>query len=120
MRELSDLLPDLKPPPGGLARLQQRIARPPHAAHRPWRLGLGTLALGMLALALILPGLIARQRESASLRDALRQTLAPSIPDQGIRVMHGAALELPSTQPDVRIYLVQADAATSADSESKP
>lgn len=107
MRELADLLPELAPPAGGLQRLQQRIATPTHAPllSPPRRFGLSVLALGTLVLALALPSFIARQLSTEALTATLRQALMP--PSGGIQVANGAALELSSAQPNVRIYLIQ-------------
>lgn len=107
MRELERLLPELVPPPGGLARLQRslqaRRKRPrPHGGWLP--AAAGACALALLALAW-LPGFVRRQEQTAELARALRQAVAP--PPGGIRVVDGAALALPSGQADVRIYLVQ-------------
>ena len=50
MRELPDLLPDLPPPPGGLARLRLRLDQP---RSRPSR-ALGMVAAAALAAAVLL------------------------------------------------------------------
>lgn len=115
MRALEHLLPDLEPPAGGLQRLQQRIARQPSAsAHRwPRRTAWATaLALPLLALAIWLPPRLAQQQRTHAVLDALRQGLATDVPANGIRVTDGAAVELPSGQANVRLYLVQSVAPT--------
>jgi hypothetical protein len=109
MRELERLLPELVPPPGGLARLQRSLrARRgplrPHAWNDWLPAAAGACALALLALAW-LPGVAGQREQTAALARALRQAMAP-LPG-GIRVIHGAALALPSGQTDVRIYLVQ-------------
>ncbi|MGC1548860.1 MAG: hypothetical protein WA777_10035 [Rhodanobacter sp.] len=109
MRELTHLLPDLDPPPGGLNRLRQSIED--HEPAPRWfvqhRFGLGTLALSALAIALILPGFITQQQRTHSLFDAMRQVMPPTT--HGIYVSNGAAVELPSGQANVRIYLLQSE-----------
>ena len=108
MRELESLLPDLAPPPGGLARLQRSLHLQRESARRhAWRwLPATTGACALLLLTLTwLPGFVQRQQRTAALTQALRAAMAP--PSGGIRVVDGAALALPSGQANVRIYLVQ-------------
>lgn len=116
MRELESLLPDLEPPAGGLARLQRRMQASQRARHAPhpawWSLAFGAGALALLTLTW-LPGFIADQQRTAALTRALQQALAAPLPVNGIRVVHGAALQLPSAQANVRIYLVQSDPPSS-------
>jgi hypothetical protein len=59
-----------------------------------------------------LPGFVAHQQRTAALTRALQQVLAAPPPVDGIRVVHGAALQLPGAQANVRIYLVQSDPAS--------
>jgi hypothetical protein len=110
MRELESLLPILDPPTGGLARLQRSVQTGQRARHAPhpawWSLVVGTAALVLLTLTW-LPGFVADRQRTAVLTRALQQTLVAPLPVDGIRVIHGAALELPSAQANVRIYLVQ-------------
>lgn len=95
----------LRPPPGGLARLRERVEQPADF-RRPWRLGaIGTTAAAALALAWLLAAPSPQQQETRRLTRALQAAAAPTQPD--IRVERGAALALPSAQADVRIYLVQ-------------
>jgi hypothetical protein len=112
MRELEALLPDLEPPAGGLARLQRRTQANQRARHAPhsawWSLAFGAGALALLTLTW-LPGFVAHQQRTAALTRALQQVLAAPPPVDGIRVVHGAALQLPGAQANVRIYLVQSD-----------
>jgi hypothetical protein len=105
MRELATLLPDLAPPAGGLARLQQSVAatrRPMHVRPR-WALA-GAACVAAAIVAAMLPSWIARQQRTDALVQALRGSTAP-VP--GIEVAHGAALELPSGQANVKLFLVQ-------------
>lgn len=107
MHDSNRLFVDLKPPAGGLQRLQASLAITRHST-RPRRLRLATgaaLAMSVLMLTWLLPGIIARQRQTTALTSALRAAIAPAT--HGIRVVDGAALELPSNDPDVRLYLVQ-------------
>ncbi|MEO8777997.1 MAG: hypothetical protein ABI389_04915 [Rhodanobacter sp.] len=112
MRELESLLPDLVPPVGGLTRLQrsvqagQRMRYPRRPAW--WSLAAGTCALALLTLTW-LPGFVAQHQRTAKLTRALMQSIAPALPADGIRVINGAALALPSAQANVRIYLVQSN-----------
>jgi hypothetical protein len=108
MRELEHLLPMLEPPPGGLARLQRRLGTAAAVRRNRWPAfgWLAASALGLLALALLLPHL-AQQRRDDALAVALRHTLAMDLSAGGIRVEHGTATAVASGQPDVRLYLVQ-------------
>ena len=106
MTESDRLFIDLRPPSGGLQRLQRTLAHPAHRT-RPWgwRLAAGAVALSILVQAWQVPGVIARQQQTATLTAAARTALAA--PTSGIRIVDGAAIELPSGQPNVRLYLVQ-------------
>lgn len=116
MRELEHLLPDLEPPEGGLARLRQRIAVTRERTPPRRRIVWGAAAACVLAAvtAATLPGWMARQHQVAALDAALQQGVSPHPAPAGIAVAHGAALELPSGQPNVKLYLVQT-AARAAD-----
>ncbi|HET6632558.1 MAG TPA: hypothetical protein VFG73_07615 [Rhodanobacteraceae bacterium] len=109
MREFDDLMPTLEPPPGGLARLQRHIAASPSRGPLRWPRLVAAPALlaAALALALWLPPQLARQQRQAALTQTLRQALSPRLPPSGIAVAHGGAIELPSGQANVRLYLVQ-------------
>lgn len=110
MRELEDLLPTLQPPAGGLARLQRRVASrgEPALASRVNRWAWAVAACAMLAIATILgQPWITRQQRTHALAAAMRAAMAGDQPANGIRVTDGAAIELPSGQANVRLYLVQ-------------
>ena len=116
MRELERLLPELAPPPGGLARLQRSLRarrepdRPPSPAHwLPALAGAGALAL--LALAW-LPGFVSHERATEALTRALLQAATPPALPNGIHVEHGAALPLASRQGDTRVYLIASTPST--------
>ena len=109
MRELAHLLPELTPPPGGLARLRHSLRARREPAHRrlpywlPAMAGAGAMAL----LALIwLPGFVNRERTTDALTQALLQAATPPPLPHGIHVEHGAALLLADGQPDARVYLI--------------
>lgn len=107
MRELERLFPDLAPPVGGLARLQQSIAVARHPAPRVqsrWAIAIAVCAVAAITVA-TLPPWIARRQRTESIVQALRPVAAPSSND--IKVANGAAIELPSGQAEVRLYLVQ-------------
>lgn len=107
MRELENLLPDLAPPFGGLERLQRTLAATLARSHaRRWRWALGAAAcIVAAAVALWLPHEVMRQRQAAQILQAMEQTDSPAA---GIRVAGGAAIELPSGQANVKLYLVEA------------
>lgn len=123
MRELERLLPELDPPPGGLARLQRSLRARRHVVRaRGWRwlpAGAGAGVLALLALAW-LPGLVDQQRQADALKRALLQATMPPPLTNGIRVDDGAALLLPSSQPGVRVYLVQTSPPGATTSRTRP
>lgn len=112
MHEPDRLFIDLPPPHGGLQRLQRRLdhqARP--RQQRPaWRLAASALAVSVIALAARLPNLVVQHQRGAELASALRAAMVA--PGSGIRVRDGAAIELPSGQADVRLYLLQSSTPT--------
>jgi hypothetical protein len=111
MNESSRLFADLQPLDGGLQRLQRTIDHRAGNAHRSgWRLAASAFAMSLLALAWLLPGVVAQHRQTAALVSAMRAAVAP--PANGIEVVDGAAIELPSGQTNVRLYLVQSSAPT--------
>lgn len=109
MRELAHLLPELTPPPGGLARLRQSLHRQREPARRrlscwlPAMAGAGAMVL--LALAW-LPGFVGHERATAALTQALLRAATPPPLPHGIHVEHGAALLLADGQPNARVYLI--------------
>ena len=110
MREFERLLPTLEPPAGGLAHLQRSIATEHRRVHWPrWRLAWAatTACVLMAALAMWAPAWVAQRQQAAAFTAALRQSLLPQSPADGIRVAHGAAIELRSGQDNVKLYLVQ-------------
>jgi hypothetical protein len=117
MRELDDLLPTLQPPCGGLVRLQWRIASQEMSRRglRINRWAWAATACAMLASAAILiqPWIASRQRANA-LAAELRAAMAGHQPAHGILVTDGAAIELPSGQSNVKLYLVQAASSGAA------
>lgn len=107
MHEAEHLFIELQPPGGGLLRLQQRLAQQAGRRH-PRHFGLvmpAALALVALTLLVMLPGMIAQRHRTATLTSAVQAAVAP--PANGIEVVDGAALALPSGNPEVKIYLVQ-------------
>lgn len=106
MRELASLLPDLAPPAGGLARLQQSVATARRPMYTRPRLALaGAVCAAAVVMVIALPPWIARQQRTAALVQALQGSALPPI--ASINVAHGAALELPSGQANVKLFLVQ-------------
>lgn len=109
MRELEHLLPELTPPPGGLARLQRSLRAQREPTHRhlshwlPALAGAGAMAL----LALVwLADLLSHQHAASTLTQALQQAATTTPLPNGIHVEHGAALLLPSGQANARVYLI--------------
>ena len=110
MRELDDLLPTLQPPAGGLARLQRRIASQEKAG-RAFRINrwasVATACVALAVAAILIQPWIARQQRAHALAAAMRAAMAGNQPISGIHVTDGAAIELPSGQANVHLYLVQ-------------
>lgn len=107
MHESDRLFIDLQPPPGGLRRLQRTVAtRSDRTRRHSLRVaGASAFAMSLLALAWLLPGAIVRHRETTRLMSALHAAVTP--PNDGIQIVDGAAIELPSGQAGVRLFLVQ-------------
>lgn len=109
MRELAHLLPDMTPPPGGLARLQQSIASTRDRTHAPrtrWAWPAVACLVGA-AFVVWAPRWFVQTQHAQAIVEALEQGVSLKSPMDGIRVAHGAAIELPSGQANVRLYLVQ-------------
>ncbi|HET8899622.1 MAG TPA: hypothetical protein VFN09_12695 [Rhodanobacteraceae bacterium] len=114
MRELETLLPRLEPPSGGLQRLRQAIEETAHPAPaRAWRWA-AALAAPAVLVALWAPHAFTAHQQARALRAALQQALTQPTADAPIQIAHGAAVELPSGQPAVRLYLVQTAPAPAA------
>lgn len=98
----------LDPPPGGLTRLVDAIessrARGPRLRPRFALIGAGamTAAVAVFGLALQIQSNSPQHR----LRSALEAALNPDAQDTGIRVDNGAAAEIPSANPNVRMYWI--------------
>ncbi len=107
MHDDNRLFVELQPPAGGLLRLQQSLTHPHRSMRqRGLRLAAGfVLAVSVLMTIWQLPGVIVRQQQTAALTSALRAAIAP--PAHDIQLIDGASLELPSNDPNVRLYLVQ-------------
>ena len=110
MRELDDLLPTLQPPAGGLARLQRRIVSQEKHQHRfritDWAWA-ATACTALAVAAVFIQPWVARQQRTHALATALHAAMTPGQRGSGIRVVDGAAIQLPSGQANVRLYLVQ-------------
>lgn len=111
MREFEHLLPMLEPPPGGLPRLQQSIGAGRHHIVMPlwrWAPAVAAVCVSAVALAVLVPPWIAQRQHTHAIVEAIQQQqLAPRLPAGGIAVTNGAAIELPSGQGNVTLYLVQ-------------
>ena len=115
MRELDDLLPTLQPPAGGLARLQRRIAsqEKPRRALRINRWAWAATGCVMTAFAaIVIQPWVARQQRANDLAAEMRAAMVGNQPTNGVRITDGAAIELPSGQDNVRLYLVQTASRT--------
>lgn len=109
MRELEYLLPTLDPPAGGLARLRRSVrsrSRHGRPSRRSWAWVVAACVTAAV-LAVLSPRWIAQRQQTAAFAAASLQDLSPHLPADSIVVAHGAALQLPSGQPNVRLYLVQ-------------
>lgn len=110
MRELDPILPTLEPPAAGLERLQRRIAAPqrrPRNKYSPRWAWATALVVPVLVLAIWIPQRVAHQQRIHATTATLQQALLPQPLTNGIHVTDGGAIELPSGQADVRLYLVQ-------------
>ena len=98
MNEARAWFPDLDPPEGGERRL--RVALRARSAAPAWGWAPVASACAVLVIALaVLPRWHERTRVERAVRTAW---IAPEAP----LVEHGKARELPSGEPDVRLYLV--------------
>ncbi|MEO7068468.1 MAG: hypothetical protein ABI114_16280 [Rhodanobacter sp.] len=105
MNEAHLLFTNLQPPRGGLQRLRSALEGQPQHARRPLAYATaGAFALTVLGAAWLLPSMIAQHQQTAELTSALRATITPL--DNGIRMTTGAAIKLPSGQPNVQLYLL--------------
>lgn len=111
MRELEDLLPTLRPRTGGLARLQRHVAL--RGNRRRGLRDAECWAWAVAACVVLAIGIVAARpwfahwQQTRALTVALHDAMSTNRSGAGIRVANGAAIELPSGQPDVRVYLVQ-------------
>lgn len=104
MRDIDRWLPDLAPLPGGLSRLQASLRAGRRQSRPPW-LALAAATCVVAIVLGLLPETLQRYRGRQVLVQAVREAVQPD--PEGLRVIHGAAIALPSGQPDVRLYLVQ-------------
>lgn len=110
MREFEHLLPMLEPPPGGLSRLQRSTAAGRHRAGIPlwrWAPAVAAMCVSAVALAVLVSPWIAQRQHTHAIVEGIEQQLASRLPAGGIEVANGAAIELPSGQGNVKLYLVQ-------------
>ncbi len=105
----------LEPPPGGLARLIGSIEST-RARNFQLRPRFAFAAVGAtLAIAAVCGVALHAHWNSPEyrLRNAIEAALRPAADGPGIQVENGAALEIPSADPNVRIYwIAQLPAAT--------
>lgn len=110
MRELEDWFPVLQPPAGGLARLERRIASRAASRRAPFVRWQAWAAVACAAIAITVVAFspwLGQRRRTAALTAALMDTMTPQPLARRIRVTNGDAIELPSGQSNVRLYLVQ-------------
>jgi len=106
MRETDAWLPDLAPPPGGLARLRDGVRAQGRHRRVAWFAGAAVAIVAvMLALALF-PGWLQRYRVRGEWAEVVRQAVQSPSPGR-LRMIDGAAVALESGQAGVRLYLVQ-------------
>lgn len=119
MSDSENLFVHLQPPAGGLQRLQENLGnRPRRKPSVPWSPVAGTVAVAMLVLVWLVPGMLARHRQTTMLIDAMRSDVAPL--DGQLHVANGAAVELPSGQSNMRLFLVQTTSTTESATQAKP
>lgn len=106
MGETDAWLPDLAPPPGGLARLRNEVRARCRRRRTGWLVGAAAACVGMMLVLILLPGTLQRYRARQELVDVVRQAVRP--PESGgLRMIDGTAMALESGQDGVRLYLVQ-------------
>jgi hypothetical protein len=106
MNELSAIFVELMPPDGGMHRLRNTLEiRHDRPASRGWRFAALALTASMFIVAWLLPGIAAQHRHTEQLIQLMHETVTPL--DRGLHVVNGAAFELPSSQANVRIFLIQ-------------
>lgn len=106
MRKANAWLPDLAPPPGGLARLRSDVQARHRQGRAVWPIGAAAACVAVMFVLVLLPGWLQGYRAREALRQVVRQAVQP--PDPGrLQVFGGAAVALQSGQAGVRLYLVQ-------------
>ena len=104
----NDWRESLDPPAGGLTRLVDAIessrARSLRLRPRFALIGVGATAAAVAVFGLALQ--IQRNSPQHRLRSALEAALSPGTEGAGIRVDNGAAVEIPSANPNVRMYWI--------------
>jgi hypothetical protein len=98
----------LEPPPGGLAQLIDAVesSRHRHFRPRPRFAFAGISAAAMLVAVFGFAFQAHRSSPEYRLRRALQDALRPAADGLGIEVENGAALRVPSSDPNVRIYWI--------------
>lgn len=98
----------LDPPAGGLTRLINSIESSRSASlwRRPRFALIGVAATGAFVVAFGLALRVDHNSPEYRLRGALETALSPAAVSTDIRVENGAALEIPSANPNVRMYWI--------------
>jgi len=98
----------LDPPVGGLARLIDAVetTRASRSHWRPAFALFGASSVAVFGAALGLAWQVHHSSPESRFRQALEAALRPATAAQGIQVENGAALEIPSADPNVRIYWI--------------
>lgn len=101
----------LEPPAGGLSRLIAAVqARRVRRAHTHWQTYVAISGAFAFLLAFGVLNYL-RTAPQRSIRTAIQATLRAPV-DDGIHVENGAALELPSSDPNVRVFLIASIASS--------
>ncbi|MBS0591030.1 MAG: hypothetical protein JSR65_10395 [Proteobacteria bacterium] len=98
----------LDPPVGGLARLIDAVEIA-HASRSRWRPAVALVGASAAIVFCAVFGFAWQVHHNSPeyrFRHALEAALRPAAPAQGIQVENGAALEISSTDPNVRIYWI--------------